>query len=166
MIPENKTELVKKALIAAFGTNESDKIKIITTGLSGALVYRIEIKGQPYLLRIITRTDAMGNPSNHYAYMKAAAEAVIAPKVWYMSVEDRLSITDFIEAKPFPYDEARDKLPSLLRKLHSLPGFHPVMNVFDMAKVYIQKLNTLNILPYSEISEIIECLEQIAKVYP
>jgi hypothetical protein len=32
--------------------------------------------------------------------MQAAAEAGIAPRVWYANVEDRLLITDFVGAKP------------------------------------------------------------------
>ena len=47
MIPENKIESVKTALKAAFDTNEFDKIKTIATGLSGALVFRIEEKDKP-----------------------------------------------------------------------------------------------------------------------
>lgn len=166
MIPENKIELVEKALNTAFNTNRYERIEKITTGLSGALVFRIEVKGQPYLLRIIMRTDAMADPAKHFECMEAAALAGIAPKVSYASVEDRLSITDFIEAKPFPLEAARMKLPGLLRKLHALPSFHPVMNVFDMAGLYIRKVKDLNILSNAEMNEIMEGYEQIASVYP
>ncbi len=142
---------------------------MITSGQSGALVYRIEIKEKPYLLRIIPDTNvvaAKANLSYYFSYMRIASEAEIAPKIQYLSIENKLSITHFIESKPFPLDEARNKLPILLRKLHSLPGFHSVMNIFEIAGIYIQKLKALNILPDSEISDMIENYKKIASVYP
>ena len=166
MIPQDKIASVNKALNSVFGTSEMEDVKKITIGLSGALVLRIVVQGKPYLLRIITRTDAMGDPSRHYSYMKAAAEIGVAPKVWFMSVEDRFSITDFIEAKPFPIHEARAKMPELIRKVHMLPVFHPVMNVFDMAHFYLQKVKTLKILSEADYSELFEAYQQIAAVYP
>ena len=102
------------------------------------MVYRIEIKDKPYLLRIIPETKvlaAKASLSYYFSYMETAANAEVAPKIQYMSIEDRLSITEFIEAKPFPLDVARNKLPNLLRKLHSLPSFHSVMNILDVARM-------------------------------
>ena len=54
--------------------------------------------------------------------MQAAAEAGIAPAIWYASVEDRILITDFVEARPFPDDMIPLIVPTL-RTLHSLPPF-------------------------------------------
>ena len=91
---------------------------MITSGQSGALVYRIEIKEKPYLLRIIPDTNvvaAKANLSYYFSYMRITSEAEIAPKIQYLSIENKLSITHFIESKPFPLDEARNKLPILLR---------------------------------------------------
>ena len=121
MIPETKLNAVKHALQATFGVSESEDIRILTAGLISALVFRIVVQGNPYLLRIITRTDAMGDPTNQFANMKVAAEAGLAPRIWYMSIEDRISITDFVQARQFPVSEAKTKLPELLRRLHSLP---------------------------------------------
>lgn len=168
MIPENRTEAVKNALKSVFGTKEFDEITKITTGLSNALVFRIIVTGKPYLLRVITRTDVMFDPTNNYACMKAAADAGIAPKIWYMNVEARFSITDFIEAKAFPINVAREKLPGLLRKLHTLHNFPmtPLLIIFNLADTYIKKFRTLNIIPASETREIFETYEQITKVYP
>ena len=40
------------------------------------------------------------------------------------------------------------------------------MNIFEIAGIYIQKLKALNILPDSEISDMIENYKKIASVYP
>src|ERR1700742_3572830 len=107
MIPGDKKAAVEHALQQAFGVTEFEDITPLTAGLSSALIFRITVLGKPYLLRIITRTDAMSDPVHWYGCMTAAAEAGIAPQVWYTNLDDRVSITDFIEKKPFPINEAR-----------------------------------------------------------
>jgi len=81
------------------------------------------VHGHPYLLRIITRTDAMNDPTRQFACMKSADEAGLAPHVWYANIDDRISITDFVMARPFPRIEALSRIPATLRVLHTLPRF-------------------------------------------
>lgn len=123
MIPEIKLIPVKNALQETFGVSEFEDIKKLTVGLSSALVFRIVVKGKPYLLRIINRTDMMADPTNQFACMKAAADAGLAPRIVYLNIQDRISITDFVEARTFPVGEAKIKLADLLSHLHSLPPF-------------------------------------------
>jgi hypothetical protein len=67
MIPETKLIAVKNALQVTFGVSEFEEIRMLTTGLTSALVFRIVVQGKPYLLRIITRTDAMSDPTHQFA---------------------------------------------------------------------------------------------------
>src|SRR5260370_14820455 len=99
MIPEAKNAAVARALQAAFGVTEFEDIRMLTAGLSSALVFRIVVKGRPYLLRVITRTDAISDPTRQFACMKAGEEAGLAPRIWYTSVEDRVSSTCFVNAR-------------------------------------------------------------------
>src|SRR6478735_5149966 len=123
MIPENKQAVVKKALQNAFGVDEYEAIQQLTKGLSTALIFKIFVHGNPYLLRVVTRTDALGDPAFYYGCMKVAAENKIAPGIHYLSIEDRVSITDFIIEQPFSIAAAKEMMPHLLRQLHSLPKF-------------------------------------------
>src|SRR4051794_17365827 len=100
MIPDEKSAAVTLGLREAFGVTAFEDIVRLTRGRSpGILVFRIVVRGRPYLLRIIMRTD---DPTRHFTCMKAAAEAGLAPHVRYTSIPDRISITDFVEAVPFP----------------------------------------------------------------
>jgi hypothetical protein len=63
MIPENKKKAVSSALQSTFGVSEFEDIRQLHEGLSSALIFRIVVKGKPYLLRVVTRTDAMADPS-------------------------------------------------------------------------------------------------------
>ena len=97
MIPEAKQPAVAHALGEAFGVNRFEDIRLLTGGLTTALVFRIVVRGNPYLLRLIMRTDALNDPTRQFACMKIAAEAGIAPRIRYANVEDGVLITDFIE---------------------------------------------------------------------
>jgi hypothetical protein len=166
MIPEEKQDAVKEALKSTFGVNTYSDIKKLTTGLSNALVARIMVQDKPYLLKI-ARTDALSDPTlYYYACMKSAAAAGLAPKVWYAGVEDGISITDFVELKPFPLSEAKNKLSDVLRKLHSLSAFSKTIHSLDTANRFAQKFREARILPGNITEELFRSLERITGVYP
>jgi len=165
MIPENRKDIVNKALQSAFGATEIEEIRQLTAGLSSALVYRIVVKSKPYLLRIIMRTDEFVNAEREYNCMKAGAEIGIAPKIWYTSIEDKVAITDFIDAKPFPVDEARIKMPQVLKKLHSLPPF-PAFKYIEAAERFNQKFKASGFMPEDATHEIFRQFDRINNVYP
>jgi aminoglycoside phosphotransferase (APT) family kinase protein len=86
---------VQTALRAAFGVDAPEELRPLTGGMSAALVYRIVVRGRPYLLRMITRTDAYADPTRELTAMQAAADAGITPRIHYASIADRLLVTDF-----------------------------------------------------------------------
>ncbi|WP_368487752.1 phosphotransferase [Clostridium sp. BJN0013] len=162
MIPENKQSDVKNALQTAFGVNSYDDIKAITVGLSNAFTFRIVVKNKPYLMKI-ARTDQLSNPANYYSYMKVASNAGIAPHVWYLSTQDKISITDFIEAKPFPIDKAKEMMPKLISKLHRLSPFHKVIN--DAMDRIVQRVLAAKFLPGNLTDEILKNYTRIKNIY-
>jgi thiamine kinase-like enzyme len=109
--------------------------------------------------------------------MKAAAEAGLAPHVWYTSIEDRISITDFVETASFPIREALVRIPAALRTLHALPPFpavpHPMntsclflINKGAAADAFIQRFQAANLLPKVESEELFARYSQMCAAYP
>jgi thiamine kinase-like enzyme len=166
MIPETKIAAVRNALQITFGVNEFEDISQLTAGLSSALIFRIVVLGKPYLLRVIIRTDEISNPSHYYSCMKPAAEAGLAPRIWYAGIEDRISITDFIEAKTFPIRVARMKMPGVLKRLHSLPPFPYRVNFFDFVDGLVRKFQDAKILPENITEELFHLYAKISGIYP
>jgi thiamine kinase-like enzyme len=99
--------------------------------------------------------------------MRKAAEAGIAPRVWYTSTEDRISITDFVEARPFPRTEALARLPGTLQRLNALPPFpRPRLgNYLDTMDGFVRKFQAARILPESETAELFELYARVTNVY-
>jgi thiamine kinase-like enzyme len=164
MIPETKQPAVTRALQAAFDVNECEDSRLLTGGLSSALAYKIVVRNSPYLLKIM-RTEVISDPRNEFACMQTAAEAGIAPRVWYANVEDRVLITDFVEAKPYPEDVAL-QIAGALRKLHTLPHFPKTVNYFDFINGSIRRFQAAAILPESATGELFRRYAAVQKVYP
>ncbi len=99
--------------------------------------------------------------------MQAGAVAGIAPRIWYANVEDRLLITDFVEARPFPEDMLPLIVPTL-RTLHSLPHFPmPQMgSYFDAANGFVRRFQAAKLLPDSATEEVFRRYADVIKVYP
>ena len=167
MIPEAKQPAVAHALHEAFGVNEPEELRLLTGGLSSARAFRIVVRKNPYLLKIL-RTEVISDPANEFACQQAAAEAGIAPRIWYASVEDRIVITDYVEAKPFPEDMAL-RMAATIRRLHSLPGFpSPKMgNYFDaMNNGFVRRFQAAQLLPESATEELFRRYDEVLRVYP
>jgi hypothetical protein len=166
MIPEEKNAGVTRALRETFGASEFEDVRRMTKGLSSDLVFRIVVKGSPFLLRIMTRMDERNDPVRVFACMKAAAEAGLAPRVLYSNTEDGIAIIGFIEVVPFPATQALVLLPATLQRLHRLPPFPKAFNYVTAHKGFIWKFRTAGLLPPGEIGEVFRRYEQICAAYP
>jgi hypothetical protein len=112
--------------------------------------------------------------ARHFTCMHAAAEAVLAPRVYYASVEDRISITDFVETEPFPATDALRRVPAALRTLHALPPF-PVspfnttctflLHKGPALDGFLLKFRAANTLPEHDTEELLAQYTRVAAAY-
>jgi hypothetical protein len=165
MIPENKQLAVTKALQKAFNTDTFENIQQLTKGLSGALVFKITLQGISYLLRIIC-TDTRDKPEYYFECLQTASNAGLAPAIHYLNIDDKISITDYIEDHYFPIPEARIKMADMLRDLHALPKFSHRLNYIDASDIFLQKFLVSDIVPNNEIKDLFESYARIGNVYP
>jgi aminoglycoside phosphotransferase (APT) family kinase protein len=171
MIPQEKSAAVTRGLNEAFGVTEFEDIRDLTERPGSNRAFRIVVRGSAYLLRINTRP---GDMTRHFTCMQAAAEAGLAPRVRYTSIEDRISITDFVEAIPLPARDALVRIPAALRTLHALPPFPGapfnttctfLLHKGPALDGFLQKFRASNILPENETEELLARYEQVAEVY-
>lgn len=173
MIPEEKRAAVARSLGEAFGVTECEDIRELSGGLGVNPVFRIVVRGSAFLLRINLRK---GDVERQYACMKAAADAGLAPRVWYTNIEDRLSITDFVETTPFPATEALVRIPATLRRLHALPPFPGVPDAINTScmflinkgaalDAFLQRFQAAQLLPKAGSEELFARYAEIIAVY-
>ena len=171
MIPEEKTAAVTLGLNEAFGVAEFEDIRDLTERPGSNRAFRIVVRGSAYLLRINTRA---GDMARHFTCMQAAANAGLAPRVKYACPADRVSITDFVEAVPFPAADALVRIPAMLRTLHALPPFPGapfnttctfLLNKGPALDGFLQKFRSSSSLPENETAELLARYQQVAEAY-
>ncbi|HEY6991789.1 MAG TPA: phosphotransferase [Bryobacteraceae bacterium] len=135
-------------------------------GLGSDVVFRITVKGSPFVLRIMTRMDERNDPVRVFTCMNAAAKAGLAPRVLYSNTEDGIAIIDWIEAVPFPSAKALVQLPATLRRLHQLPPFPKAFNYVTAHNFFIWRLRASGLLSEGEIEEVFHRYQQICTAYP
>jgi hypothetical protein len=171
MIPQEKTDAVTRALTEAFDVTTFDDIHDLTERPGSNRAFRIVVRGVRYLLRINTRA---GDMTRHFTCMRAAADAGLAPRVWYSNVEDRVSITDFVDAVPFPAADALRGVPAALRTLHARPSFpaspYNTTCTFLLSKGpalngMLQQFRAAKIMPKHELDELLAQHARLAAVY-
>lgn len=174
LIPQEKMPAVARGLLEAFGVSTFEDVRKVTGGHTTSLVLRIVVRGMPYLLKMIMRTD---HATRHFTCMKAAAEAGLAPRVWYSSIDDRLVITDFVETTPFGPAEALPRMAALLRGLHALAPFPKIADHFNTSCIFLlnkgpavegflQKFRASNAIPAEDIDDLLARHAQLAAAYP
>ena len=152
LVPEAQWPAVEKALLQTFNTAKPHDLVLLTGGMSSALVYKLTIHEQQYLLRIVTHVDELNNPARQYHCMQLAADAGIAPHVYYADKEDALSITAFIPAPPI-WENFTDKtlllqtLAQRIKAIHALPLFPRLVNFLDGVDLFIQQFLSLKVFP-------------------
>lgn len=170
-IPQEKIAAVTRGLKEAFDVAAFDEIQDLTERPGSNRAFRIVVGGSAYLLRINTRA---GDMPRQIQCMQAAAQAGLAPRVRYADAEDRISITDFVQAAPFPRAEALRRIPTALRVLHALPPF-PVgsfnttctflLNQGPALDGFLEKFRLANILPEHELEELLAKYARLAAAY-
>src|ERR1700761_317828 len=171
MIPQEKIAAATRGLSEAFGVAAFDDVRDLTERPGSNRVFRIVVRGSAYLLRINTRA---GDTTRHFGCMQAAAEAGLAPRVRYASAEDRVSISDFVEAVPLPAADALRRVPAALRTLHALQPF-PVapfnttctflLSQGPALDGFLQKFRAANILPEHDVVELLSQYERLTPAY-
>ncbi|HEX7359442.1 MAG TPA: phosphotransferase [Bryobacteraceae bacterium] len=171
MIPQDKVAAATRGLNQAFGVAAFDDIRDLTERPGSNRAFRIVVRGSPYLLRINTRA---GDMTRHFTCMQAAAEAGLAPRVRYANPEDRISITDFVEAAAFPKADALRRVPAALRTLHALPPFPAapfnttctfLLKQGPALDGFLQKFRAANVVPEHDLEEFFDNYARLTAAY-
>jgi hypothetical protein len=110
------------------------EIQRITEGLSSSAVYKIIVDGGSYVLKLGSTTD-------NYECMEIAARAGVAPPLYFLDVTHSVSISGFIEKKPFGVsDMFLTELARTIRAIHAMPLFPKQGSLFDTVESLIREV--------------------------
>ena len=171
MIPSGQKPAITHALKETFDVDGFDDIRDLTERPGSNRAFRIVVQRTPYLLRINTRP---GDMHRHFTCMRAAADAGLAPRVWYANPAERISITDFVEAVPLSAVDALLRIPATLRNLHALPPFPTapfnttctfLLKQGPALDAFLKNFRSSSVLPASETEELLQRCQNVATAY-
>jgi aminoglycoside phosphotransferase (APT) family kinase protein len=145
ILPGERRDVARDALQAAFA-GATTAITPVTGGASGALTYRVEAHGRPYLLRLEgARRSPLRNP-HQYTCMQIASEAGVAPGLHYVDAEAGVAIMDFLPVHPleeFPggrvaLARAAGQLVARLQATVPFPQFIDYFDALDRMLRYLR----------------------------
>jgi hypothetical protein len=103
--------------------------------------------------------------------MKLAAAVGVAPRVHYASVEDALSIIDFVDAQRLmtafaTREELLVTLANTVKAIHSTPTFPKLVNFLDGVDDFIQEFKASQMLPESATAKLFSLYARVQQSYP
>ena len=130
LVPPERRDGVRAALAEAFGAASPTRLSPIAGGVS-AQIYRTEVGGRDYLVRLERGRTALRDPERSFACMQAAAHAGIAPRVLHADPASAVAIMEFVHVQPletFPGGPAAlaAEIGRLLARVQRLPTFPAV----------------------------------------
>jgi Ser/Thr protein kinase RdoA (MazF antagonist) len=145
MLPAARREAANAALEAAFGRRAIGPLTLLKGGVSGALIYRVEIGERPYVLRLEPERIPLQHRRRGFDCMAAAAAVGVAPAVRFADAGAGVAVIDFIDGRPLaehPGGQAgltRD-LGGLVARIQQTPRFPWLAEEGDMIAALLTAL--------------------------
>ena len=147
-LPPEQRDAAHAALREVIGRVTVDAVTPISGGTTGARLFRIDAGGRRYLLRaeglvsplqrlrIEGPASALQNP-HQYTSLRIAAEAGVAPRLYYADEGSRIAVMDFVARQPLGsyaggLPALATALGELLARLHATPVFPHLVRYSDI----------------------------------
>jgi hypothetical protein len=130
-IPEPRREPAHAALAIATQATGPWPLTPLKGGISGALLYRVDARPHPLVLRIEPERVALAHRQRGFACMQAAAAIGVAPRLHFADAISGIAVMDHIEAKPIgTYPGGRigvmAELGTLIERIQTTAPFPPM----------------------------------------
>ncbi|HWO26912.1 MAG TPA: phosphotransferase [Kofleriaceae bacterium] len=101
----------------------------VAAGMSGAGVYRVEVAGQAYVLKVVAESEPIERWRRRVHIHRLAADAGVAPRIVHVDEARRAVVSAFVGGTPFPavYGDPRTRedvlalLGRTVRRVHEIP---------------------------------------------
>ncbi|MFI4934361.1 MAG: phosphotransferase [Caulobacterales bacterium] len=100
IIPAQRREAARAALASVTGGDNVVAATLLKGGVSGALIYRIDLGERSFALRLEPGRIALEHRRRGFACMAAAAGVGVAPRTHVVDPVAGVAVMDFIDARP------------------------------------------------------------------
>ena len=171
VLPQSRRDAVGPALQSAFGNWRAGDFHPLGGGVSGALIFRFEVRERPYVLRLEPDRIGLQDRQRHFACMVAAAEAGVAPPVHYADAADGVAIMGLVGGHPLSeYPGGRvglvRALGALTARLQTAPPFPMLGDYQDMIATLLSGLRESVLFAAGQLDAHAEGLAHIRAALP
>jgi hypothetical protein len=170
-IPAGRRDAVQSALASAFGARPVGDLRLLSGGVSGAGIWRGEVSGGGFVLRLEPERIALRHRQRHHACLSAAAAVGVAPAVRYADPAAGVAIMDFVDGRPLSQHPggraglARE-MGSLIARLQTAPPFPPLDAPGDPLSALLTALEASALFAPGALARHAEALSRIRAVHP
>jgi aminoglycoside phosphotransferase (APT) family kinase protein len=170
LVDERRREIARDAFAALFGAGAATALTPLSGGISGAMLFRVDVRGRPYLLRLEGVPSPLRNP-HQYESMRIAADANVAPKLLHVDEVHGLMIGDFIAQQPLrSYPGGRAGLVqafgALLRRVQAAPAFPYFVDYPDIVSRLFAHVVRTGLFAQGLLDRHVERLQRIQATLP
>jgi aminoglycoside phosphotransferase (APT) family kinase protein len=171
LIPAGRRKAAREALAAAFGARPVVGWRLLQGGVSGALIWRVEVGERSYVLRLEPERVALNHRQRGYACMTAAAAVGVAPAVHYADPVAGVAIIDFVEARPLSEHPGGSAglaraLGDLIARIQATPPFPLLTAEADVIAALLANLDASRLLAPGLLDRHAEGLARIRAACP
>lgn len=168
LIPASRLSAVEAVLKFVFRNETIAHMELLSGGLSGSIVYKIEVNAKSYVLKLDLQGDRRKSVPSEI--LNQTAEAGIAPHLYYYSEDDGISVSDFVHSQPIQAamtpEHIIDVLGKRIRLLHGLPCGANRQDLLQTIDGLISVFQQSDILAGAIIEEALAGYAKIREVYP
>jgi hypothetical protein len=170
LVPAKRRAAVDRALTAAFPGAGVEAAERMAWGASGAGVFKLTVGGEPCVLRIEGPPDPMRDPVRHYACLKIAAEAGVAPRLLYADAEQGVCLTAFVDGgSTGPSMFGAPQLVAAaeaVKRLHAAPLFPTLVPYLDALDGIMGQFARSGVASPDVLAAPLDLYARLCAVYP
>ena len=173
LFPPDRRDAVRAALEAAFGVWRVGDFHPVGGGVSGALIFRFEVRERSHVVRLEPDRIHLQDRQRHFACMLGAVEAGVAPRVHYADAAQGIAVTDFIHGRPLSEHAGGSvglalarALGVLTARLRTAPDFPSMGGYPEIIAVMLKRLAESALFKTGELDAHAEGLADIRSALP
>ncbi len=166
----SQMERVREVLAEVFGSTPMGAVTPVAGGATSASLFRAEVGGRPYLVRFEGEPSPLRNPYQ-YESLRIAAEAGIAPKLFYADATRGIAVMDFVQGQKLrDYPGGPHALAiavgALLRRLQETPMFPYFVDFPDIVARLFAHVRSTSLFAEGLLDPYTERLERVRERWP
>lgn len=155
-LPIEYLERIDFAVKNGLATQDWSPICLLSGGLTGIPVYRIEVENKSYAVKLENVFDKNFDLVRNYQIIENVSSQGISPEVYFLDAQHGIILMKYIEQKARPEASPlwMKKFSGLLRNLHNNNNFSEWKTVAEVLDYFYKSLP----IEYAQNNIIIECL--------